>query len=445
MKNLKLLISGISVAAALVLSGCTQSNLKEPTESTDIVSTYANIATKNYNDALNDAKLLQTAIYAFTNNPTQTTLVGAKDAWINARESYGQTEIFRLSNGPIDAEEGWIEEAYGAKEGQVNAWPLDENMIDYTIDANGKKTSGNIIDTIGKFNPGGEESKIVDVTTITKDALSDLNENGGEANVSTGYHAIEFLLWGQDQDYSNFIKDAVTHGDMVAGQRPLSDYTTDKYASRRAAYLKAVADKLVDDLTLVASAWENNVDGTKGLYKAALLDKLDKNNSDKNIDRKTALRQIFAGMGVFIKSELANERIAVAVLTPSEEDEHSCFSDNTHRDIAVNYQGFKNALLGEYEGKKYGPAPIDALAIEDKQRILDLMHSIEEKIASVNEVAKTSRHFDRQIISTDPQSKVIVKLKNQMRKLGDEMVTIARANGVDLSVDDVTDSEETKL
>lgn len=291
----------------------------------------------------------------------------------------------------------------------------------------------------------GEESKIVDVTTITKDALSDLNENGGEANVSTGYHAIEFLLWGQDQDYSNFIKDAVTHGDMVAGQRPLSDYTTDKYASRRAAYLKAVADKLVDDLTLVASAWENNVDGTKGLYKAALLDKLDKNNSDKNIDRKTALRQIFAGMGVFIKSELANERIAVAVLTPSEEDEHSCFSDNTHRDIAVNYQGFKNALLGEYEGKKYGPAPIDALAIEDKQRILDLMHSIEEKIASVNEVAKTSRHFDRQIISTDPQSKVIVKLKNQMRKLGDEMVTIARANGVDLSVDDVTDSEETKL
>lgn len=446
MKKVKLLISGISMAAALIASGCAKESVDAPVAKTsDIVQTYAKIATTNYNDALNDAVKLQTAVNTFTQNPTEETFQAAKDAWIHSRESYGQSEIFRLSNGPIDAEENWISEAYGALEGQINAWPLDENMIDYTIDADGKKTSGNIIDTAGAFNPGGEQSTEVDVTTITKEALTNLNENGGEANVSTGYHAIEFLLWGQDQDYSNFIKDQVTSGDLVAGQRPLSDFTSDVNAPRRLAYLKAVTDKLVEDLQIVASAWDNKVDGTTGLYKAALLNTLEGENADKNIDEKTAMKQIFSGMGVFIKSELANERIAVAVLTPSEEDEHSCFSDNTHRDIATNYQGFKNVLLGIYEGKKLGKAPIDALNEEDKKRVTALMTSIEAKIASVDEVARTSRHFDRQIISTDPQSKVIVKLKNEMRKLGDEMVNVAKANGIDLTVDDVTDAEETQI
>ena len=110
------------------------------------------------------------------------------------RINYGLSEIFRLSNGPIDAEEGWVADKYGALEGQLNAWPLDENMIDYTIDAKGNKTSGNIIDSRGMFNPGGENAEAVDVTTITKEAITKLNENGGEANVATGYHAIEFLF-----------------------------------------------------------------------------------------------------------------------------------------------------------------------------------------------------------------------------------------------------------
>ena len=119
---------------------------------TKLLRAYANLAKDNYSDALNDAKLLQAAIESFSKNPTEATLKAAKNAWLNSRESYGQTEIFRLSNGPIDAEEGWVADTYGSLEGQINAWPLDENMIDYTIDADGKKTSGNIIDTVGVFS-----------------------------------------------------------------------------------------------------------------------------------------------------------------------------------------------------------------------------------------------------------------------------------------------------
>ncbi len=405
------------------------------------LETYANIAIENYSDALVDAKALKVAVDNFVKNPTEETMKAAKDAWLKSRESYGTTEVFRLSNGPIDAEEGWVAEAYGNLEGQLNAWPLDENMIDYTIDAEGKKTSGNIIDTKGQFTPGGEDAKAVDVSKITTEALTELNENGGEANVSTGYHAIEFLLWGQDQDYANFIKDGVTNGAMVAGQRPLSDFTTDENAERRKTFLAEAAVKLVADLEKVTSAWEKKVDGNKGLYRAALLGKA----GDKNIEEKLAIKQIAGGMGMFIKSELANERIAVAVLTPSEEDEHSCFSDNTHRDLVANYEGFKNALFGTYKGKKVGDAFIDKVSAEDKEKIMALVKSIDEKVAKVDEIAKTKAHFDYQIQPGSGYEKNIVSMKNEMRKLGDMMISVAKANGVSLTEEDVTDSEETKL
>lgn len=444
----RVLISlSITTAMALSSSAATQneSQKTQVSKGTSILEAYANIAKDTYSDTLKDAKALKLAIDTFAKNPTQENFDACKKAWLDSRESYGQTEAFRLSNGPVDSEEGWVNEAYGALEGQINSWPLDENIIDYTIDAQGKLTSGNIIDTVGKFNPGGEESKEIEVTKITVEAISDLNQNGGNANVASGYHAIEFLLWGQDQDYSNFLKDGITTGALKAGERPLSDFTTQENAQRRLDYLQVASQKLVADLEVINSAWEKEIDGTKGLYQAALLGKLKGENSSKNIGKSEALRQIIAGMGMFMKSELANERIAVAVLTPSEEDEQSCFSDNTHRDIAENYQGFKNVLTATYNGKKYGKSLLDATDKNTKKRITDLMTSIEEKIKNIDEVAKTKEHFDYQIKPESPQSKVIIKLKNEMRKLGDEMVNVAISNGIKLSTDDVTDKDETKL
>ena len=444
----KVLVS-LSIVTAVAISANAASNEKtsktEVSKSASILDAYSDIALANYSDALKDAKSLKTAIDAFAKSPTQANLDNAKKAWLTSRESYGQTEIFRLANGPIDAEDGWVADSYGALEGQLNAWPLDENMIDYTIDVNGAKTSGNIIDTVGVFNPGGEGASAIDVTTITADAISSLNENGGDANVASGYHAIEFLLWGQDQDYSNFLKDSVTSGAMSAGNRALSDFTSEKNADRRLAYLQAASQKVVNDLEVIASAWQKEIKGNAGLYQAALKGQLTGENASKNINSNDALKQIIAGMGVFVKSELANERIAVAVLTPSEEDEHSCFSDNTHRDIANNYLGFKNILTATYDGKKFGKSLLDSVDKESKTRIENLMASIEKKIASVDEVARTKEHFDYQIKPESAQSKVIVKLKNELRKLGDEMVNVAAANKIDLSTDDVTDPEETKI
>lgn len=405
-------------------------------ESRAFLNSYSSIAYESYKSAFADARQLQRSIQNFVKNPTQDRFDSVKTRWLMARESYGQTEAFRLQEGPIDAESGWVSEKYGALEGQLNAWPLDENLIDYTVDENGLITRGNIIDTEGVFTPSGVD-KGVDVTRLSADNLTQLNEYGSDANVTTGYHAVEFLLWGQDQDYNNFINDDVTNGALQAGNRPLSDFTTDQYAQRRQAYLQLVGQKIVNDLWVMVKAWAPYINDN---YRAALLGKHP--NKNYNIGHTQALKTIFSGMGVYIKSELANERLAVALLTPSEEDEHSCFSDNTHRDIIQNYQGFKNILTGNYEGTVYGDNLLKRYSLNSINR---LMFKIERRLQQMDLIARTSRHFDYQIRPSDPQVRELNRLKRDLRKLGDKMLAVAKAFDIDLTVDDVTDAEETQL
>ncbi len=439
--NFKSTLGAISIATALALTGCGSSKdseisspvIPEPAgiseaQKKDALNAYANYAITAYTKAMQDAVAMQRAVASFTTSPSIASLDQAKLAWKIARESYGITEILRLSNGPIDAEDGFAA-SFGAPEGQLNAWPLDENMIDYTSDHAGKKIAGaNIINSSGSFTPVGGSA--VNVTTINKDTIAALNENGGDANVATGYHAIEFLLWGQDQDYTSpvetpFIADNVTHGPGVAGNRPFTDYTTDANAQRRKDYLNSSSALIIDDLNSMIAAW------TTGGYKSALI-----GEGNNAIAQDVALKQIMGGMGVFLKSELANERMAVAVLAPSEEDEHSCFSDNTHRDIDLNYQGFKNVLN------------IFAVNLSATQQntIATQEASIDIKVASINDGVVAGTNFDWQIRPDQPLLRQnIVNAKNEMRTLGDEMIKVALEYGVSLGEGDVTDPEETAI
>ena len=65
-------------------------------------------------------------------------------------------------------------------EGRLNSWLLDEAYIDYV---KGNAQAG----LINNFE-----------FPLTEEALLAKNQEDDEADVSTGYHAIEFLLWGQD-------------------------------------------------------------------------------------------------------------------------------------------------------------------------------------------------------------------------------------------------------
>ncbi|OSZ71399.1 imelysin family protein [Hydrogenophaga sp. IBVHS1] len=301
--------------AILGLALTANAQAQSPATYASVATNYAALVHANYSDTLAGAQEMQAAIAAFVAAPSADGLAAARKAWLSARESYGQTEAFRFYGGPIDDDKG--------PEGQINAWPLDEAYVDYV---QGKPKAGLVNDA--KFK-------------ITKANLVKFNERGGEENISSGWHAVEFLLWGQDLSETG------------PGNRSFEDYVDGKTpnADRRRQFLTVATSLLVDDLASVTEAW---APGQKN-YRA----RFEKGG-------KESVRKIIVGLGSLSRGELAGERMEVALNSQDQEDEHSCFSDNTHRDIVTNATGIQNVWLGQYKKRDgslvQGPGVRDLVA-----------------------------------------------------------------------------------
>lgn len=269
-------------------------------------STYAQIGYRSYSDSVEMAEVLDEALAAFIAEPSEMTHQAAKAAWLAAREPYLQTEAYRFYDGPID-------NPVDGPEVQINAWPLDEAHVDYTRD----DAEAGIIN---------DPSIVIDEAT-----LRDKNEEGGEENIAVGFHPIEFLLWGQDDpDPSN----------GLPGQRPFSDYLSDGSGTasnqdRRAEYLGLLGDLLVDDLQDVVDAWRPDEPGN---FRADF----------ESGDWSAAVEKMLTGLIILSGFEAAGQRLQVALDNGDQEDEHSCFSDNTHRDMVQDVRGIQNVWLGRY-------------------------------------------------------------------------------------------------
>lgn len=399
----RLPLSAGLLALSLFLSGCgedqpatAQTPAPAPASSLDqqqakaVVTQYANLAFAVFSDALSSAQRLQQAIDRLLANPDQATLAAAREAWLVARKPYMQSEVFRFGNPVVD---DW--------EGQLNAWPLDEGLVDYVAKdyqyalGNPGATANIVANT--QIQVGEDQ---IDITEITADKLASLNELGGsEANVATGYHVIEFLLWGQDLNGSN----------PGAGNRPASDFAqgdacTGGHCERRAAYLKAATQLLLSDLQFMVGQWQP---GTPDNYRATL----------EAEPAETGLRKMLFGMGSLSLGELAGERLKVALEANSTEDEHDCFSDNTHNSHYYNAKGIRNVYLGEYrklDGSILNGPSLSALlagidAPADKQLQTDLLATEASMQRLVDSAEKDNQHFDQLIAADNSAGQQLVR------------------------------------
>jgi putative iron-regulated protein len=331
----------ILATTALAASMSATSVWAETPAASDVLTTYADIALAKYEDSLTTAQALKAAVAALITDPSDETLAAARAAWLASRNPYQQTEVYRFGNAIVD---DW--------EGKVNAWPLDEGLIDYVDASYGGPSDENdyaVLNVIAtpKFTLGGKE---VDASTITPDLLENaLQEaDGVEANVATGYHAIEFLLWGQDLNGTG----------PGAGDRPASDFAagdscTGGNCDRRGQYLTAATDLLISDLEWMVAQWAEG-----GAARAEVL-----------ADDTAGLSAILTGMGSLSYGEQAGERMRLGLLLNDPEEEHDCFSDNTHNSHFYDGQGIQNVYLGSYtriDGTVVtGPALTDLVAAKD--------------------------------------------------------------------------------
>ncbi len=372
-----LLIAALLSSAALPALAVTEA---------EVVKTYADIAEAGYADSLATAKALQAAVDALIATPTAESLEAAKAAWLAARVPYQQTEVFRFGNAIVD---DW--------EGRVNAWPLDEGLIDY-VDAGYGESEENPLSVLNviaspKISIGGTE---VDASTITPALIKDtLHEADGiEANVASGYHAIEFLLWGQDLNGT----------DKGAGARPYTDYLqgdgcTGGNCDRRAAYLKAATDLLVADLEEMAANW--TVDGAA--RKAV------------SEDPAKGVQAILTGMGSLSYGEQAGERMKLGLMLNDPEEEHDCFSDNTHNSHFYDGLGIRNVYLGSYtrpDGSVVsGPSLSELVAAKDGAVDTQLRAELDASVAALQALksaAEGGLAYDQMLAAGNKEGEALI-------------------------------------
>lgn len=285
-----------------------------------VLDTYADIAHAMYEDSLTTAKALKTAVDALAAEPSAETLAAAKDAWTAARVPYQQTEVYRFGNAIVDE---W--------EGKVNAWPLDEGLIDYVDAGYGESSDENDFYTANlianaSLEVGGQS---IDAGTIDADLIQSLHEiDEVEANVATGYHVIEFLLWGQDLNGT----------EAGAGNRPYSDFDptscTGGNCERRAEYLQTATDLIITDLEEMVANWADGGEARMSITEG---------------EPEAGLTAMLTGLGSLSYGELAGERMKLGLMLHDPEEEHDCFADNTHNSHYYNIVGMQAVANGSYK------------------------------------------------------------------------------------------------
>jgi putative iron-regulated protein len=378
----------IVITLVISLLACTSASQQDsPVSATDIVATYIAIAQAGYEDSMFSARVLDTAIDFFLAKPSEQTLADTKQAWLDARIPYQQTEAYRFGNTVVDE---W--------EGRVNSWPLDEGLIDYTASSYGAESDFNYF-----YSANVIANEILDSGGFTVDAgeispqllAEDLHElDGVEANVATGYHAIEFLLWGQDLNGTN----------PGAGERPWTDYSqqncTNDNCDRRGDYLKSASLLLVNDLEEMVQNWQPGGEAYNDLMNKGV---------------QGGLATMLIGMGSLAYGELAGERIRLGMLLNDPEEEHDCFSDNTHNSHYYDALGIRNVYLGEYQrinGESVtGPSLADLIlqqAPEVSAEMFARLEETESAMSAMVNAAEQGKPFDVLIGRDNTEGEVII-------------------------------------
>ncbi len=391
--------AGLGVLLATgVLSGCARAPGDDPRR--PVLETYAAIVLATYEDTLQAAKALDASVDALLAAPSEQTLADARDKWRAARIPYGQSEAFRFYGGPIDRE--------GGPEGQLNGWPLDENHIDAVGPSYNAAPGLNIIGNPTAF------------PSITPQLIGDQNETGGEKNIASGYHAIEFLLWGQDLNQTPEASGQRPYTDFVAKGDPATDV-----AARRGQYLKAATTLLVSDLESLVTAWSVVDDPAVPSYRRDFV----------TGDVYTGLKRMLTGLVGLSEVEMAGERMAVPLLSGDQEEEQSCFSDFTSNDLQANVAGIATVYLGRYQRPDgsvvSGPSLADFVAKADAMVAEEVKARLEGTTA---QVAAIRSPFDREIREDNTEGHARVQAgADALRSLALSLGRAATALGIFMS------------
>ena len=162
-----------------------------------------------------------------------------------------------------------------------------------------------------------------------------------------------------------------------------------------------VTDLLIDDLKWIVAQWAPDGPARKELMGSP---------------DAIALTRIFTGLGSLSYGELAGERMKLGLLINDPEEEHDCFSDNTHNSHYYNQVGMQNVYLGRYkrvDGSTVSGASVSDLVKAkapgvDKALRMALDKTLADMAAMV-ERAETVEAYDQMIGEGNKEGNAVVQ------------------------------------
>lgn len=212
-----------------------------------LVAAYSDIS-----HAIDQAQQLDQSLANLLAAPSTSTLAAAQQAWRQAYDAYLGTLIY--ANLPIQDPKEWHNKGihYERTLSLLDSWPIEGGYIDYV--------------------PGYPFSGIVNDLTLALDEDTLMEQHGfsDPSYASLGFHALEFMLWGDDGQRS--------HDDFIARQNtapilmPSEGRPTDEDERpeentgpviepevqnhmRRRQYLQLLSDQLQNQLRRLQRRW----------------------------------------------------------------------------------------------------------------------------------------------------------------------------------------------
>ncbi|MDA0687213.1 MAG: hypothetical protein O2948_01105 [Proteobacteria bacterium] len=206
----------------------------------ELMGVYLNRIDVDLADASNNFQLFSAEVETFLQEPSEERLNALRDSWLEVHNSYEATAIHRFfADEVLDEQQALI---LFDLQYQLDHWPILPGYIDY----------------VGDY----PESGIVNDMTVPLETVV-LREKHGEFDISeasTGFHVLEFMLWGENGDGSGLrpYSDYLAATTLSAQQRADGLQLFELSPNRRRDFLTLNAALLEDDFQALVNAWSAN-------------------------------------------------------------------------------------------------------------------------------------------------------------------------------------------
>lgn len=196
------------------------------------------------NDSITESNSLRIAIQSFLQSPTEDNLATAREQWLISHKTYAQLEMF-ISLGHSNP-------------------GLFGNLLPTNFSIDAQPTSPGYLDYFDAYTNSGIVNDIA--VRLTAQTLRKQHGFSDPSEVSLGFHAIEYLLWGESG--KRLATDYIAVQELNDSQKSAELRIIDLPNNRRRVLLNLLSVILTDDISKLKHQLENPTDTIRQNYAA---------------------------------------------------------------------------------------------------------------------------------------------------------------------------------